>query len=84
MSEDTWKMSFGKFLEVRFYNRTATCRTGNCRHCLQTNHVFFYGSRNLIARFDYERIRPYEFMSDSNFLLTGHFIIMSLHLNVRV
>ena len=60
MSEDTWKMSFGKFLEVRFYNRTATCRTGNCRHCLQTNHVFFYGSRNLVARFDYEQIKPYD------------------------
>ena len=25
MSDDTWKLSFGKFLEVYFYNRLARC-----------------------------------------------------------
>jgi len=60
MSEDTWKMSFGKFLEVRFYNMAACCRTGGCRHCLQTEHVFYYGCQSLVARFDYERIQPYD------------------------
>lgn len=83
MSEDTWKMSFGKFLEVRFYNRTATCRTGNCRHCLQTNHVFFYGSRNLIARFDYERIRPYEIYVRQQLPFDGSFYYHELALECQ-
>jgi len=60
MAEDTWKLSFGKFLEVRFYNDKASSRTGGCHHSIQTEHVFFYGSQNLVTRFEYESIQPYD------------------------
>ena len=59
MSEDTWRMSFGKFLEISFYNAAACGRTGGCAHCVQTQHVRFFGRENLAARFEYQRIVPY-------------------------
>ena len=30
ISDDTWKFSFGKFLEVFFYNKSAKLCVGNC------------------------------------------------------
>eukprot|EP01035_Chromulina_nebulosa_P017670 gene17670-23259_t len=36
MSDETWKMSFGKFMEIFFYNTSSRCRTGGCNHILQS------------------------------------------------
>jgi len=56
VSEDTWKFSFGKFLEVCFYNRDAIMQTCGCP--MQTTTLFF-GCGDLAAKFSYEAVAPY-------------------------
>ena len=41
MSEETWKMSFGKFLEIQYYNRTSYCNIGDCHHRLRDDHTLY-------------------------------------------
>eukprot|EP00903_Cladosiphon_okamuranus_P005970 g5894.t1 len=63
MSEDTWKFSLGKFLEVTYYNRSARARGKaglGCGHRLLQDHVLMFGSGRLLARFDYREVRPYD------------------------
>jgi len=50
-------MSFGKFLEVTFYNASAVGHTGGCAHTVQLNHIVCFGCGEYAARFDYESIR---------------------------
>jgi 1-phosphatidylinositol-3-phosphate 5-kinase len=61
ISEDTWKMSFGKFLEIGFYNRDARLNAPEhgCNCPLQSDAVLFFGCGSLAARFTYEGIKPY-------------------------
>ena len=42
LSDETWKMSLGKFFEINLYNRSAICRTGHCSHCIRDNHVLSF------------------------------------------
>ena len=61
ISDLTWKFSFGKFLEVFFYNRDAVLNAPN-HHCscnLQSATMLYFGCGKLGARFTYERITPY-------------------------
>jgi 1-phosphatidylinositol-3-phosphate 5-kinase len=60
ISENTWKYSFGKFLECFFYNRDlvmnsaqteCTCSLGDC--------TLYFGCGRLAARFTYEPVRPF-------------------------
>ncbi len=59
MSSDTWKFSFGKFLEVTYYNFSAIGRTGGCGHPIQ-NHVLFFACQRSFARFSHTHITSYE------------------------
>ena len=61
ISDETWSYSFGKFLELSFYNKTATINAPEHQcHCqLQVHSTLYFGCGNLAARFSYERIRPY-------------------------
>lgn len=59
MSDETWKMSFGKFLEITFYNRSARGRTGGCNHCIRDHHVLFFTCEGYAARFDFTPIHPF-------------------------
>ena len=61
ISNETWKLSFGKFLEVFFYNKVALLNVPQhkCSCTVQTNSVLYFGCGDLAARFTYERIRPY-------------------------
>lgn len=61
MSENTWKWSFGKFLEVFFYNRDAILNAPSfqCSCQLQTAATLYYGCGKLAARFTYEHLKPY-------------------------
>jgi 1-phosphatidylinositol-3-phosphate 5-kinase len=59
MSDDTWKMSFGKFLEVSFYNKSAVGRSADCKHRIQSEHINFFGCGNLAARIEYDNIHLY-------------------------
>ena len=61
LSKQTWQWSFGKFLEVYFYNRDALINApGHCCACeLQSKSVLYFGCGNLAARFTYEKLSPY-------------------------
>ena len=61
ISDETWRYSFGKFLEVSFYNKTVTINASahQCHCQLQGQTTLYFGCGNLAARFTYERIRPY-------------------------
>ena len=59
--EETWKFSFGKFLESFFYNRDAILNAPafQCSCQLQSNAVLYFGCGKLAARFTYEPVSPY-------------------------
>ena len=61
ISENTWKFSFGKFLESFFYNRDAVINAPNhqCSCHLQSASVLYFGCGKLAARFTYEPVSPY-------------------------
>ncbi|KXN71909.1 hypothetical protein CONCODRAFT_78078 [Conidiobolus coronatus NRRL 28638] len=56
MSQETYKYSFGKYLELMFYHTPSTCRADLCPHDIHKDHVRYFGHRNLAARFQYEKI----------------------------
>ena len=60
ISENTWKFSFGKFLEVFFYNRDAVMNSSEYSFScsIQTGTMLYFGCGKLAARFSYERVRP--------------------------
>ncbi|CAC5388449.1 PIKFYVE [Mytilus coruscus] len=55
MSNDTWSLSFAKFLELRFYVNTFTRRMGPdpCYHSLHHSFSQYFGRRNIVATFKY-------------------------------
>ena len=61
LSENTWKYSFGKFLESFFYNRDTVMNSPQsaCTCQLQKSTTLFFGCGRLAAKFTYERIRPF-------------------------
>lgn len=73
MSEETWKMSFGKFMEMNFYNRSARCRTGGCSHFLRDDHVLFFFCEGYSARFEFVPIHPYSLHIRSRLTLPNDF-----------
>mmetsp|Transcript_4381 Transcript_4381/g.12074 ORF Transcript_4381/g.12074 Transcript_4381/m.12074 type:complete len:1827 (+) Transcript_4381:66-5546(+) len=68
ISEDSWKFSFGKFLESFFYNRDAILNAPDheCSCQLQSSAVLYFGCGNLAARFSYEPVRPFEVFVRAN------------------
>ena len=61
LSKQTWQWSFGKFLEVYFYNRDAIINAPGhrCSCRMQASSQLFFGCGSLAARFTYEKISPY-------------------------
>lgn len=61
ISEDTWKYSFGKFLESFFYNRAAVMNAPEhgCSCPMQTSAMLYFGCGRLAARFMYESLKPF-------------------------
>lgn len=61
ISKQTWQWSFGKFLEVYFYNRDAIINAPehSCSCRMQTSSRLFFGCGSLAARFTYEKVAPY-------------------------
>ncbi|KAM3567840.1 hypothetical protein VYU27_010022, partial [Nannochloropsis oceanica] len=61
MSHETRKWSFGKLLEVFFYNLTAHGRrsVAGCTHSLHRDHILWFGSGDIAARFEWEPAKPY-------------------------
>lgn len=59
LSEEVWKMSFGKFLELLFYNRSARCTIGGCNHSLRDCHILSFTCENYVATFEFFPIHPF-------------------------
>lgn len=61
ISDNTWKFSFGKFLEVFFYNHDAIMNAPSygCSCNVQQDTVLYFGCGKLAARFTYEPINTY-------------------------
>jgi hypothetical protein len=59
LSDEVWKMSFGKFLELMFYNRSARCTVGGCRHNLRDCHILSFLAEGYMAVFEFVPIHPY-------------------------
>lgn len=59
MSDETWKMSFGKFMEIFFYNKSARCIVDSCYHSLRDNHILSFLCEGYAARFEFVPIHPY-------------------------
>ncbi|KAI8341123.1 hypothetical protein BC941DRAFT_201221 [Chlamydoabsidia padenii] len=69
MSDNAWKYSFGKFLELLFYQQVSTKNSGTlgggdastvCIHELYRDHVHFFSIQGLAVRIQYETIHPLE------------------------
>ena len=56
MSENTWKYSFGKYLELSFWSHDLHARAGLCAHDLHRNHLRFFGFKNSAIRLQYDSI----------------------------
>ncbi|KAJ5669092.1 hypothetical protein N7462_010162 [Penicillium macrosclerotiorum] len=60
MSENTWKYSFGKYLEVSFWGRNLHARAGVCPHDLQRDHLRYFGFKDVAIRIQYDTIHLLE------------------------
>jgi len=53
LSEDSWRMSFGKFIEITFYNHLAVCNSSTCQHKIHGDHILFFGWRSYVIQIEY-------------------------------
>ncbi|KAG5462056.1 MAG: hypothetical protein BJ554DRAFT_5659, partial [Olpidium bornovanus] len=56
MSEESWKYSFGKYLELSFYGGQIGFRPEICPHKLYRDHVRCFGFHGLVVQFEYETV----------------------------
>jgi len=50
MSEETWKYSFGKFLELTYYNEFVKTSSECCGHSPHKDHTRCFFSQNLVRQ----------------------------------
>ncbi|MCJ1271094.1 hypothetical protein MMC22_010993 [Lobaria immixta] len=60
MSENTWKYSFGKYLELSFWSSKLRARAGTCPHDLHRDHLRYFGFQDIALRLHYDRINLLE------------------------
>lgn len=56
MSENTWKYSFGKYLELSFWSSEIKARADICPHDLHRDHLRYFGYRDMALRVHYDPI----------------------------
>ena len=56
MSEETWKYSFAKYLELSFWSSPLHARAGICPHDIHRDHLRFFGFRDVALRVHYDPI----------------------------
>ncbi|POS87778.1 hypothetical protein EPUL_000373, partial [Erysiphe pulchra] len=56
MSENTWKYSLGKYLELSFWSTKLHLRAGLCNHDIHRDHLRYFGYRNVAIRIHYDPI----------------------------
>ena len=60
MSENTWKYSFGKYLELSFWSSELHPRAGVCPHDIHRNHLRYFGFKDIALRIQYDPINLLE------------------------
>ncbi|XP_050432860.1 putative 1-phosphatidylinositol 3-phosphate 5-kinase isoform X2 [Adelges cooleyi] len=61
ISNDTWSMSFAKYLELKFHFQPSLCRAlQHCTHCLNRDFIQFFVYNKTIASFEYSDIKLWE------------------------
>lgn len=60
MTERTFNISFGKFLDILFYNKRSVCHASECKHPANRQHVRYFAYNGLIARLQCEHFIPYK------------------------
>lgn len=60
MSENTWKYSFGKYLELTFWSTALHPRAHACPHDIHRDHVRFFGFNNVVIRIQYDPVILHE------------------------
>ena len=56
MSENTWKYSFGKYLELSFWSTELKAQLDICPHDLHRDHLRYFGFRDMAVRIHYDQI----------------------------
>lgn len=56
MSENSYRYSFGKWLELAFYAKDLKHRGGSCPHDVNRHHVRYFGYDNWVVRFQYDTV----------------------------
>ena len=56
MSDNTWKYSFGKYLELSFWSSELHARADVCPHDLHRNHLRYFGFKDMALRVHYDPI----------------------------
>lgn len=61
MTDDTWSLSFAKYLELRFHGGMYTRRdVDSCQHSLHHDHYQYFAKKNMLSVFKYNRISQWE------------------------
>ena len=60
MSENTWKYSFGKYLELSFWSSDLRASADICPHDLHRDHLRYFGFKDLALRVQYDPINLLE------------------------
>lgn len=61
MSQDTWSLSFAKYLELKFHGYVYTRRDDvACQHSLHHDHLQYFTKKNMLAIFKYNKISQWE------------------------
>ncbi|KAK7207850.1 hypothetical protein BZA70DRAFT_272356 [Myxozyma melibiosi] len=60
MSDNTWKYSFGKYLELSFWSTPLSLRADICSHDIHKDHVRVFSLHGLAVRFEYKPIELFD------------------------
>jgi len=60
MSNNTWKYSFGKYLELSFWSSPLHPRAGLCEHDIHKNFLRCFGYQDMVVRVQYDAIDIYD------------------------
>ena len=60
MSENTWKYSFGKYLELSFWSSDLRARGDICMHDIHRDHLRYFGFKDAAVRIQYDPINLLE------------------------
>lgn len=60
MSDNTWKYSFAKYLELSFWSSPLHARAGVCEHDIHKDFLRCFGFQDMVVRVQYDAIEIYD------------------------